>query len=88
MTASYNRVINIINTMASKTLKIYKHNDKVIPLNSKKGVMTIFTKDNFDKNSSSNDAKTHFHGTSLCAFQPLKSIGESVPGGTTSSKNS
>ena len=90
MDASYNRVINVINAIASKTLNIYKRNDKVILLNLKKGVMTIFTKDSFDKNShiSSNDAKIHFLGPSFCAFQPLKSIGESVPGGTTSSKNS
>ena len=45
---------------------MYKANDQVIPLKLRSGVFTVFTKDNIDKNSSSNEATKHFHGTSVC----------------------
>ena len=78
MTSSYNRVSRIISQMASKALKMYRNRYKVIPLKLRKGVPTIFTNVNFDKNSSSNDAKINFHGTSCCAFQPLNAMNDGI----------
>ena len=75
---SYNRVIQLLSEWASNSLAVYKQNDQVIPLNLRKDVFTVFTKDNIDKNSSSNNATKHFHGTSICAFQCLKSIDDGV----------
>ena len=41
-------------------------------------IFTVFTKDNIDKNSKSNEATKHFHGTSICAFQTMKSVDEGI----------
>ena len=41
-------------------------------------VFTVFTKDNIDKNSKSNEATKHFHGTSICAFQTMKSVDDRI----------
>ena len=38
----------------------------------------VFTKDNIDKNSKSNEATKHFHGTSICAFQTMKSVDDRI----------
>ena len=38
----------------------------------------VFTKDNIDKNSKSNEATKHFHGTSICAFQTVKSVDDGI----------
>ena len=39
---------------------------------------TVFTKDNIDKNSKSNEATKHFHGPSICAFQTMKSVDDGI----------
>ena len=70
--SSYNRVIQILSDWASKSLKVYKSTDKVIPLKLQERVFTVFTKDNVDKNSSSNQGTKHFRGTSICTFSPSK----------------
>ena len=70
--SSYTRVIDILSEWARTSLKGYKSNDQVIPLKLKGNIFTVFTKDNIDKNSSPNQATQHFHGTSICAFQPTK----------------
>ena len=41
-------------------------------------VFMVFTKDNIDKNSKSNEATKHFHGTSICAFQTMKSVDDRI----------
>ena len=72
--SSYNRVIGLLSGWAKTALQFYRDNDQVIPLKLRRGVFTVFTKDNIDKNSSSNQATKHFHGTSVCAFQSMKTI--------------
>ena len=39
---------------------------------------TVFTKDNIDKSSKSNEATKHFHGTSICTFQTMKSVDDGI----------
>ena len=41
-------------------------------------VFTVFTKDNIDKNSKSNEATKHFPGTSICVFQTMKSVDDGI----------
>ena len=69
---SYDRVVQLLTGWANTALQVYNEDNKVIPLNLRKFVFTVFTKDNIDKNSSSNTSTKHFHGTSICAFQCLK----------------
>ena len=69
---SYNRVVQLLTGWANTALQVYNEDNKVIPLNLRKFVFTVFTKDNIGKNSSSNTSTKHFHGTSICAFQCLK----------------
>ena len=57
---------------------MYKNSDQVSLLKLRGMVFTVFTKDNIDKNSKSNEAIKHFHGTSICAFQAMKSVGEGI----------
>ena len=40
-------------------------------------VSTVLTKDNID-NSKSNEAIKYFHGTSICAFQIMKSVDDGI----------
>ena len=40
-------------------------------------VFTVY-KDNIDKNSKSNEATKHFHGTSIGAFQIMKSVDDGI----------
>ena len=67
---SYKRVLDILSGWAS-VAEIYRQNNQVIPLKLYSGLFTVFTKDNIDKNSSSNTASKHFHGTSICAIQTM-----------------
>ena len=41
-------------------------------------VFTVFTKDNIDKSSKSNEATKHFFGASICAFQSMKSVDDVI----------
>ena len=41
-------------------------------------VFTDFTKENIGKNIKSNEAIKHFHGTSICAFQKVKSVDQGI----------
>ena len=68
MCCSYKRVLYILSGWAS-VAEIYRQNHQVIPLKLQSGLLAVFTKNNIDKNSSSNTASKHFHGTSICAFQ-------------------
>ena len=75
---SYQHVIDIISDWAGNALRVYKNSNLVIPLKLRGMVFTVFTKDNIDKNSKSNEASKHFHGTSICAFQTMKSVDEGI----------
>ena len=57
---------------------MYKNNNQVIPLKLRRMVFTVFTKDNIDKNSKSNEATKYFHVTSICAFQTMKSVEDGI----------
>ena len=74
----YQHVIDIISDWAANTLQVYKNSNQVIPLKLRGMVFTVFTKDNIDKNSKSNEATKHFHGTSICAFQTMKSVDDGI----------
>ena len=41
-------------------------------------VYTFFSKDNIDKNSKSNEATKHFHGTSIFAVQTMKWVDDGI----------
>ena len=41
-------------------------------------IFTVFTKDNIDKISKSNEATKYFHGTSICAFQSMKPFDDGI----------
>ena len=76
--SSYQHVIDIISDWAANALQVYKNSNQVIPLKLRGIVFTVFTKDNIDKNSKSNEATKHFHGTSICAFQTVKSVDDGI----------
>ena len=57
---------------------MYKNSNQVIPLKLRGMVFTAFAKDNRDKNCKSNEATKHFHGTSICAFQTMKSVDDGI----------
>ena len=64
--------------MAASDSQVYKNSNQVIPLKLRGMVFTVFIKDNIDRNSKSNDATKHFHGTSICAFQTMKSVDDGI----------
>ena len=74
----YHRVLQQITLWSKKVLLFYQSEGMVLPPNLRKGVFTIFTKDNIDCNSSSNTSTKHTHSTSLCAFQCLKSVDDGI----------
>ena len=81
---SYHHVIDITFDWTVNELQLHKINNQVIPLKLRWIVFIVFTKDNIDKNSKSNEATKHFDGTSIwvkafkngsskiCGKQPLK----------------
>ena len=72
--SSYQHVIDIIFDWAANDMQVYKDSNQVIPLKLRGMVFYNFYKDNIDKNSKSNEATKHFHGTSIFAFQTMKSV--------------
>ena len=72
--SSYQHVIDTVSDWDANALQAYKIN-QVIPLKLRR---MVFTKDNIDKNSKSNEANKHFHGTSTCAFQAIKSVDDGI----------
>ena len=76
--SSYQHVIDIISDWAANALQVYKNSTQVILLKPRGRIFTVFTKDNIDKNSKSNEAAKHFHGTSICAFQTMKSVDDGI----------
>ena len=65
--SSYQHVIDRISDFAANALQVYKNSNQVILLKLRGMVFTVFTKDNIEKNSKSNEATKHFHGTIICA---------------------
>ena len=76
--SSYQHVIDIISDWAASALQVYKNSNQVIPLKLRGMDFTIFTKDNIDKNSKSNEATKHFHGPNICAFRTMKSLDDGI----------
>ena len=72
--SSYQHVIDIISDWAANALQVYKNSNQVILLKLRGMISTVFTKDNIDKNCKSYKETKHFHGTSICAFQTVKSV--------------
>ena len=67
---SYKRVMTFYQELSEIVKALYsKSDDKVLPSNLKQGLFTIFVDDNLDKNSSSVDGRSHFHGTALTVLQ-------------------
>ena len=63
---SYDRILTFVNELSQVVQDLYAHScNKVLPSTLRVGIFTIFIDDNLDKNSSSVDAKTHFHGTAM-----------------------
>ena len=74
ITLSYSRILSFIDEL-SQTVKVLfgESDNKVLPSVLHQGIFTIFVDDNIDKNSSSVDAKQHFHGTAITVLQFLTS---------------
>ena len=67
---SYDRIRSCLCELSLTVTDLYRTSDsKVLPSALRKFVFTIFVDDNVDKNSSSVDAKEHFHGTGVTVLQ-------------------
>ena len=79
ITLSYDRTLAFIDELSDSVKELYvRSGDKVLPSKLRKGIFTVFTDDNIDKNSSSTSATRHFHGTavSILQFPTLLETGE------------
>ena len=65
----YNRVKSITRSISNQLCDQYEADGIVCPPKLQKGLFTTSAIDNIDHNSSSNTAKTSFHGTSISVFQ-------------------
>ena len=70
--SSYHHVADMISDWAPKVLQVYKDSNQGIRSKQRGMVFTVFAKGNIDKNSKSNQATKHFHGTRICAFQSVR----------------
>ena len=67
---SYDRILSFVDEMAQVVKVLFSHSDnKVLPSTLRQGIFTIFVDYNLDKNSSSVDAKDHFHETGVTVIQ-------------------
>ena len=67
---SYPTIRTFINDLSQTVKVLYSDSDnKVLPSALRMGLFTIFVDDNLDKNSSSVNAKAHFHGTGVSVLQ-------------------
>ena len=67
---SYDQILSFLDELSQSVKVLYNESDnKVLPSKLRHNLFTIFVDDNVDKNSSSVDAKQHFHGTGVSVIQ-------------------
>ena len=66
---SYQRLLELMKIIYEALLLSFLVYQIFIPIILKKGVFLVMAKDNIDKNASSTDAKSHYHGTSISILQ-------------------
>ena len=69
MSVSYDRVLEIENSLATAVCKCFEEENLVCPANLRKGLTTIGALDNLDHNPSATSAQGSFHGTGISIFQ-------------------
>ena len=69
MSVSYDRVLEIENSLATAVCKRFEEENLVCPANFRKGLTTISALDNLDHNPSATSAQGSFHGTGISIFQ-------------------
>lgn len=69
LSVSYNRVIEMENSLATAICKCFEKENLVCPANLRKGLFTVGAFDNIDHNPSSTTAKGALHGTAMSVFQ-------------------
>ena len=70
MVLSYDRILTFINKLSETVKALYNDSgDKVLSSTLRRGIFTVFVDENVDKNSSSDTAAGHFHGTRLTVLQ-------------------
>ena len=74
----YHHVIDVISDHAGNALQVYKNSHQVTPLKLRVVIFKVFTKENIDKISKSNDATKYFQGTSICVFQSMKPVDDEI----------
>ena len=70
---SYDRVLQIENSLATAVCDRFKKDNLVCPANLRNGLVTVGALDNIDYNPSATTAQGSFHGTSISVFQLPKS---------------
>ena len=66
---SYDRCIDICNSIAIRLLEKYQHDGVFVPDSLKREVFSIIAKDNIDLNAKCTKVKQHFHGISMTIMQ-------------------
>lgn len=69
MSVSYDRVLEIENSLATAVCKRFEKESLVCPANLRNGLVTVGALDNIDYNPSSTTAQGSFHGTGISIFQ-------------------
>ena len=76
--SSYQHIIGIISGWDANALQVYKNSNQFIPLKLRVLALTVFTKDNIDKNRKYKEATKRFRDTSMRVFQTMKSVNEGI----------
>ena len=69
VSVSYDRIIEVENSIASVICKRFREENLVCPVNLRRGLFTIGALDNIDHNPSCTTAQGSFHGTGISVFQ-------------------
>ena len=69
MCASYNRILSVLNALASGVCSQFALETAVCPLNFSSDVFTMAAVDNLDHNPSATSAHSSFHGTGIVLHQ-------------------
>ena len=69
VSVSYDRVLEIENSLATAVCKCFEEENLVCPANLRKGLITVGALDNIDYNPSATTTKGSFHGTGISIFQ-------------------
>ena len=70
ITLSYSRILTFYDELSQSLKDLYRRSgNRLLPTPLRKGVFSVFSDDNIDKNASSATSVMNFHGTSVSIFQ-------------------